>query len=121
MPPAAERTPLDAAHQDQVSDSGRAAMITFQPKGTYDEAALYIDEIDDAVAGVQKRHPDFYVDEVGSVSTTKASDAAFKGMLAKAGLLSIPLTLIILLFVFPGGLAGAVQAGLQRLARPRRA
>ena len=29
--------------------------------------------------------------------------------------------LVILLFVFPGGLAGAVQAGIQRLARPRRA
>ena len=101
------QSPLDAAHQDQVSDSGRAAMITFQPKGNYDEAALYIDEIDDAVAGVQKRHPDFYVDELGSVSTEKASHAAFKGMLAKAGLLSIPLTLIILLFVF-GSLTAAL-------------
>ena len=56
---------------------------------------------------VQKRHPDFYVDELGSVSTEKASTAAFNSMLAKAGLLSIPLTLIILLFVF-GSLTAAL-------------
>jgi RND superfamily putative drug exporter len=101
------QSPLDAAHKDQVSDDGRAVMVTFQPKGNYDEAALYIDKIDDAVAQVQTRHPDFYVDELGSVSTTKASDAAFGSMLAKAGLLSIPLTLVILLLVF-GSLTAAL-------------
>jgi uncharacterized membrane protein YdfJ with MMPL/SSD domain len=101
------QSPLDAAHKDQVADSGRAVMVSFQPKGNYDEAALYIDKIDDAVAGVQKRHPDFYVDELGSVSTEKATNAAFNSMLAKAGLLSIPLTLIILLFVF-GSLTAAL-------------
>jgi uncharacterized membrane protein YdfJ with MMPL/SSD domain len=101
------QSPLDAAHRDQVSDDGHAVMISFQPKGTYDEAALYIDKIDDAVAGVQKRHPEFYVDELGSVSTTKATDAAFNSMLAKAGMLSIPLTLIILLLVF-GSLTAAL-------------
>jgi uncharacterized membrane protein YdfJ with MMPL/SSD domain len=101
------QSPLDAAHKDQVADDGRAVMVTFQPKGTYDEAALYIDKIDDAVAQVQKRHPDFYVDELGSVSTEKASTAAFNSMLAKAGLLSIPLTLVILLLVF-GSLTAAL-------------
>jgi uncharacterized membrane protein YdfJ with MMPL/SSD domain len=101
------QSPLDAAHKDQIADSGQAVMVTFQPKGTYDEAALYIDKIDDAVAQVQKRHPDFYVDELGSVSTEKASSAAFNSMLAKAGLLSIPLTLVILLLVF-GSLTAAL-------------
>jgi uncharacterized membrane protein YdfJ with MMPL/SSD domain len=101
------QSPLDAAHKDQVSDDGHAVMISFQPKGTYDEAVLYIDKIDDAVAGVQKRHPEFYVDELGSVSTNKATEAAFNSMLAKAGLISIPLTLVILLLVF-GSLTAAL-------------
>jgi len=101
------QSPLDAAHQDQVSDDGRAVMVTFQPKGTFDEASLYIDKIDAAVEKAQKRHPDLYIDELGSVSTTKATDAAFKSMLAKAGLLSIPLTLVILLLVF-GSLTAAL-------------
>jgi uncharacterized membrane protein YdfJ with MMPL/SSD domain len=101
------QSPLDAAHQDQVSDDGHGVMVTFQPKGTFEEASLYIDKIDAAVDKAQQRHPDFYVDEMGSVSTTKASDAAFKSMLAKAGLISIPLTLAILLIVF-GSLVAAM-------------
>jgi uncharacterized membrane protein YdfJ with MMPL/SSD domain len=101
------QSPLEAAHTDQVSDDGRSVMVTFQPKGTYDEAALYIDKIDAAVAKAQTRHPDFYVDEMGSVSTDKAVNAAFDSMLAKAGLLSIPLTLAILLLVF-GSLTAAL-------------
>ena len=101
------QSPLEAAHKDQVSDDGHSVMVTFQPKGTFDEASLYIDKIDAAVEKVHQRHADFYVDEIGSVSTTKATDAAFKSMLAKAGLLSIPLTLIILLLVF-GSLTAAL-------------
>src|SRR5262245_51736996 len=101
------QSPLEAAHKDQVSDDGHSVMVTFQPKGTYDEAALYIDKIDAAVEKAHQRHSDFYVDEIGSVSTNKATDAAFNSMLAKAGLLSIPLTLIILLLVF-GSLTAAL-------------
>jgi uncharacterized membrane protein YdfJ with MMPL/SSD domain len=101
------QSPLQAAHKDQVSDDGHAVMVTFQPKGTYDEAALYIDKIDAAVEKVHQRHPDFYVDEMGSVSTEKAVNSAFDSMLAKAGLLSIPVTLIILLLVF-GSLTAAL-------------
>jgi uncharacterized membrane protein YdfJ with MMPL/SSD domain len=101
------QSPLQAAHKDQVSDDGHAVMVTFQPKGTYDEAVLYIDKIDAAVEKAHQRHPDFYVDELGSVSTEKAVDGAFKSMLAKAGLISIPLTLLILLLVF-GSLTAAL-------------
>ena len=101
------QSPLQVAHQGQVSDDGHAVMVTFQPKGTYEEASLYIDKIDAAIAKAQQRHPEFYVDELGSVSTTKATDAAFNSMLAKAGLISIPLTLLILLFVF-GSLTAAL-------------
>jgi uncharacterized membrane protein YdfJ with MMPL/SSD domain len=101
------QSPLQAAHKDQVSDDGHAVMVTFQPKGTYDEAALYIDKIDAAVEKVHQRHAGFYVDEMGSVSTEKAVNGAFDSMLAKAGLLSIPVTLIILLLVF-GSLTAAL-------------
>jgi RND superfamily putative drug exporter len=100
------QSPLQAAHQDQVSDDKHAVMVTFQPKGTYDEAALYIDKIDAAVEKAHQRHPGFFVDEMGSVSTEKAIDGAFASMLAKAGLISIPLTFLILLLVF-GSLTAA--------------
>src|SRR5262245_50070284 len=101
------QSPLQAAHKDQVSDDGHAVMVTYKPKGTYDEAVLYIDKINAAVEKAEQRHPGFYVGEIGSVTTTKATDGAFASMLAKAGLISIPLTLIILLLVF-GSLTAAL-------------
>jgi RND superfamily putative drug exporter len=101
-------TPYDAGHADLISKDGHSALLTFSPKGTYDEATAYITTIEDAVAKVQTRHPAFSVDESGSASTGKAVDDAFGGMLKTAGLISIPLTLGILLLVFGSLVAAAV-------------
>ena len=38
-------SPLDAGHADLVSKDGHSALIQFTPKGSYDEAVLYIDKI----------------------------------------------------------------------------
>ena len=64
-----------------------------RPTGSYEEAVLYIDKITAAIDKVQARHPGFYVESAG-VSTDKALDKEIKGGLAKAGLISIPLTII---------------------------
>ena len=48
-------------------------MVQYSPKGTYEEAALYIDTINAAVDKVEARHPGIYVEHVGSVSTEKAT------------------------------------------------
>ena len=63
------KTPFQPGNEDLVSKDRHAAMVQFSPKGTYDEAALYIEDIEAAVDEVQKRHDGFYVDELGSVST----------------------------------------------------
>jgi uncharacterized membrane protein YdfJ with MMPL/SSD domain len=99
------QTPLLPAYADQISDDGHAAMLTFNPKGNYDEAATYISTIEAAVDKVQGRHPGFYIDELGSVSTNRATDKAFGEMLAKVSMIAIPLTLVILLFVFGSAVA----------------
>ena len=99
------QSPLLPAHADQISDDGHAAMLTFSPKGDYDQAATYISTIEAAVDKVQERQPGFYIDELGSVSTTKATDKAFGEMLAKVGMIAIPATLVILLFVFGSAVA----------------
>jgi uncharacterized membrane protein YdfJ with MMPL/SSD domain len=100
--------PLEAGNEDLVAKDRHAVMVNFSPKGTYEEAALYIENIEAAVDKVQKRHGDFHVDELGSVSTTKATDAAFASMLAKAGMIAIPLALVILLVVFGSAVAALV-------------
>ncbi len=102
------RSPLDPAESDLVSKDGRSALIKFTPKGTYEEAVLYVDKLTAAVDRVEARHPGFLIDETGSVSTNKDVDSAIKGGLAKAGLVSIPLTIIILMIVLGSFVAALV-------------
>ncbi len=99
-------SPLEDGHTDLVSKDGRSVMVTFSPKGDYEEALTYIATIESAVDKVEKRHPGFSVDELGSVTTERDVNAAFNSMLAKAGMIAIPLTLVILLLVF-GSLVAA--------------
>jgi RND superfamily putative drug exporter len=101
-------SPLQQEHADLVSTDGRSAMVTYKPAGTYEEAALYIDEIEDAVNETAAGLDGFQVSQLGSVTTTKATDAAFAGMLKTAGLIAIPLTLLILLLVFGSAVAALI-------------
>jgi RND superfamily putative drug exporter len=101
-------TPLEVGHADLVSDDRHSAMVQYQPVGTYEEAALYIDKIEAAVNKTAAKHQGFEVSQLGSVTTTKATDAAFNSMLAKAGMVAIPLTLVILLVVFGSAVAAVV-------------
>jgi uncharacterized membrane protein YdfJ with MMPL/SSD domain len=101
-------TPLEAGHADLISDDRRSAMVQYSPKGTYEEAVLYIDTINAAVDKVEARHPGIQVEHIGSVTTEKATEAAFGEMLAKVSMIALPLTLIILLFVFGSAVAAAI-------------
>jgi uncharacterized membrane protein YdfJ with MMPL/SSD domain len=100
------RSPFAPGNEGQISSDGRSALIQFSPKGDYDTATGYIDTITSGIAGVQAANPDVYVGQAGSASTGKALDAMFTSQLARAGLISIPITLIILLLVF-GSVVGA--------------
>ena len=106
------RSPLARGNEGQISEDGHAALIQFSPRGSYDEATAYIDTITAATAQVQQANPDFYVGEAGSASTGKALDAMFSSQLARAGLISIPLTLLILLLVFGSVVGASIPLGL---------
>ena len=64
-----------------------------------------------ATGKIAGRHPGFFVGEAGSISSGKALNDAFNKQLAQAGERSVPLTLIVLLFVF----GALVAAGLPLL------
>jgi RND superfamily putative drug exporter len=100
-------SPLEPGHADLVSADRHSAMVQFSPHGTYEEAAVYIDTIGAAVDKTAARHAALEINQLGSVTTEKAVDEAFAGMLAKASMIAIPLTLAILLVVF-----GSVVAAL---------
>jgi RND superfamily putative drug exporter len=101
------QSPYEAQFSGQVSPDRHAAMITFAPRGDYDEASRYIDDIVAAVDDVQTAHPDLVVAE-GGVSTDKALQELFNSQLARAGLIAIPLTIGILLLVMGTGLGALV-------------
>ena len=87
-----------------------------RPEGRLRQGVLYIDNITKAVDKVETRHPGFYVEEIGSVSTEKKFQAIFDSQLAKVGLIALLLTLVILLFVFGSAVAAtrAAAAGAHR-------
>ncbi len=101
-------SPLEAGHADLISKDGHSAMVQFSPQGTYEEAILYIETIEAAVDKTAARHAGFEIDELGSASSGKAVDEAFNSMLKTAGMIALPLTLVILLLVFGSAVAALI-------------
>jgi uncharacterized membrane protein YdfJ with MMPL/SSD domain len=99
------RSPLDADNSGQFSRNGHAALVDFDIRGDSDDATDKIDPVIAAVSDAQKAHPQLFIGSFG-VSSDKEIDAAFMDDLKKAGILSLPVTLIILVIVF-GALVAA--------------
>ncbi len=92
------KSPLSG--QSLVSKDGHAALVNFDVAGDSTEASDRIDPVLVAVAAAQKRHPDLAVEQFGDASANKAVDEVIGDDLAKAGALSLPVTLILLVVTF---------------------
>jgi RND superfamily putative drug exporter len=99
------RSPLEPENRGQIAAGGDAALIDFRIRGDADDAVDKIDPVVAAVADVQKAHPELFIGSFG-VSADKEVEGAFMDDLKKAGILSLPVTLIILVIVF-GALVAA--------------
>ena len=93
-------SPLEPGNAGQIAPSGRAALVDFDIRGDSTDAPTKIEPVVAAVTHVQAANPQFFVGEFGDASTDKQIEGAFLDDLAKAGKLSLPVTLIILLVVF---------------------
>jgi RND superfamily putative drug exporter len=100
------RSPLDPAGAAQVAADKHAALVGFEIRGDADKAIEKIDPVLDRVAELQEAHPGFFIGEFGDTSGAAALNTAFADDLGKAGLLSLPITLIILVIAF-GALVAA--------------
>jgi RND superfamily putative drug exporter len=94
-----------------VSADGHAALVNFEIAGDSTEAADRVDPTLAAVTAAQDEHPDLAIEQFGGASADKAIDAVINDDLAKAGMLSLPITLIILIITF----GTLVAAGLPLL------
>jgi uncharacterized membrane protein YdfJ with MMPL/SSD domain len=90
----------------QVSKDGHSALVDFEIRGDPDKAIDKIDPVIQGVADVQQSHLAFFVGEFGDASAVDAVETAFADDLAKAGELSLPITLTILVLAF-GALVAA--------------
>ena len=90
----------------KISPDRRAALVDFEIKGKKQDAGDKLAPVLDGVKAAQGAHPGFFIGEFGYASAAKESDEAFGKDLAKAGIYSVPLTLIILVVAF-GALVAA--------------
>jgi uncharacterized membrane protein YdfJ with MMPL/SSD domain len=100
------RAPFAPANAGQVAENGRAALVEFEIRGDKDKAVDKIGPVLNSVADAQRAHPGFFIGEFGDASGVKAVETAYGNDLAKAGVLSLPITLAILVVAF-GALVAA--------------
>ena len=103
--------PLTREFSDNVSADGGSAMVHFDLPGDEDAAKDVVQGPLDAVAQVQRAHPQVTVGEFGDASAEKEIGEAFEQDFQRAEFLSLPITLIILLVAF----GALVAAGLPLL------
>ena len=99
-------SPYTRGNRAQISPDGHSALVNFEFKSSQQDAMKISKPVEDAVAGVQKAHPELTIAEFGDGSSAREVEGQFTKDLAKAGLLSLPVTLIILLIAF-GALVAA--------------
>src|SRR3954471_15500793 len=103
------KSPLTGA--SPVAAGDHAALVEFQIAGDKTQATDRVDPILATVAAAQTRHPRLDIRQFGAASAGKAVNEVINEDLAKAGELSLPVTLIILTVTF----GTLVAAGLPLL------
>jgi len=102
-------SPLVAGNEGQISRDRHSALVSFKLRGTeLATADKEVVPVEHAVAGLQRSHPQFFIGESGGASADRALNARVTQDFEKAGRLSIPLTLAILLVAF----GALIAAGL---------
>jgi uncharacterized membrane protein YdfJ with MMPL/SSD domain len=102
------KSPYGAGNTGQISADDRSALVTFDINGDSDLAEQRVDAVETAVKAAGDRHPSMFVGQFGDASADKALNKAFGDDFAQAGMLSIPVTLIILVLTFGALVAAGV-------------
>jgi RND superfamily putative drug exporter len=100
------RSPLDEANAGQISADGRSALVEFEINGPKKDAIDKIDPVLAKVEAAQGAHPQFFIGEFGDASAENDVVTAYGDDLGKAGMLSLPVTVLVLVLAF-GALVAA--------------
>jgi uncharacterized membrane protein YdfJ with MMPL/SSD domain len=102
------QSPLDPENAGQIAASGHAALVEFEIRGDPDDAVDNIGPILDRVDVAQQIHPAYFIGEFGNASAEDAVVTAYGDDLGKAGELSLPITLLILVIAFGSLIAAGI-------------
>ena len=94
------RSPLDRGGAMLVSRDGHSALVQFNVRGDMMQTMERVAPVLRAVAGVEKSHQGFRVEEFGTASFGKAADDSAGKDFSRAEILAIPVTVLILLLAF---------------------
>ena len=100
------RSPLAPANRGEISKDGHSALVSFMIAGDQSHADDTVGASLAATAAAQKAHPSLRIEQAGDASADKALNKSFSDDFAKARTLSLPITLLILIFAF-GALVAA--------------
>jgi uncharacterized membrane protein YdfJ with MMPL/SSD domain len=100
------RSPLTRANGDQISADGRSAIVQYDIRGDPDTAADRIDPVLSTIDRAKADHPEVSIGAFGDASADREINDAVGKDLERAGLLSIPITIVILVIAF-GALVAA--------------
>jgi len=104
-------SPLTPGYADRISKDRHSALVTVELRTTDLEKAKTLDEpVEAAITAAAARHPGITVEEFG-LNAEKQLDKAIQDDFLKAGVFSIPVTLVILVIAF----GTLVAAGLPLL------
>ena len=103
-------TPYDG-NGGAISKDGHSVLVDFEITGKDTDAAKNVVESEDTINALQAANPQFNVEQFGSGSSEKDLHKSFQSDLGKAGMISLPLTLLILAIA----LGGLVAAGVPLL------
>jgi uncharacterized membrane protein YdfJ with MMPL/SSD domain len=100
-------SPLEGT-SDAISDDRHSAFVEFEVTGGEKNLNTNLLVSIEAIEGLQAAHPDFQVDQFGGGSAEKAINDTLNSDVGKAGMLSLPLTLLILLVALGALVAASV-------------
>ncbi|MGN9766533.1 MMPL family transporter [Micromonospora sp. SD12] len=98
---------------DPVTSPNRdAVLVEVEMTGVAKDADARVGPLLEAIGRAQQRHPDLWVEQVGSASLSKALTETLAADFVKAELISVPVALVILLFSFGALIAAGVPVVL---------
>ena len=100
------RSPLQRTNADQVSADGHSAIVRFDIRGDPEQVVDKIDPVIAAVDEAKAAHSELFIGSFGEGTSGKEIDESVGKDLERAGLLSIPVTIAVLIVAF-GALVAA--------------